>query len=444
MSTTSHPAPESRGGAEKALRPRASRPIAVGLAAVTLGAGLAAFPRSASADLATPGSAWVRTFHGYAFLTSNRQGGASGEQDFDSVNHLMINASRDWGGGTFELLGTFTAEPLTIAPEGSPLLFQRGETYRDVLLIDRQHPHDLFVELAARYGRELAPGRRIQLYVAPRGTPAVGPTPFVHRRSASENPLAPLAHHNQDSTHIAASVLTAGASLGRLGVEASAFNGKEPDENRWDIDLGGLDSYSARLSFRLASGLTLQVSAARLHAPEALEEGNQTRQTASLEYERPTDGGFVAATLVAGRNLVELGLQERGNTLEATWKFRGRNALYGRAERVDRDLYELLNKDQRPDSVPPHRVAVAAMTVGYARDLPPLGPASTGLGAALTAYRFDDRLQPAYGERPMSAQVFLRLRFGSMGAGHEHHHARHPTPSDQGGADRGRTNVPGR
>ena len=412
------------------------------LAAVTLGAGSAT--GSAAAEAGAPGSAWGRFLHGYAFLTSNRQGGDSGEQDFESTNHLMMGASRAWGRGSLEFLGTFSAEPLTIAPAGSALLFQRGETYRDVLLIDRQHPHDLLVELAARFSREFSGGRRVQFSGAPRGAPAVGPTPFVHRRSASENPLAPLAHHNQDSTHIAATVLTTGVRLGRLELETSVFNGKEPDENRWDIDVGGLDSYSGRLSFRPAPGLTIQVSAARLHAPEALEPGNQTRQTASLEYERPTDGGFVAATLVAGRNLVESGLQERGNTLEATWKFRGRHALYGRAERVDRDLYELLNKDQRPDSVPPRRLGVGALTLGYTRDLPPLGPASTGLGAALTAYRFDDRLQPAYGVRPMSAQVFLRLRFGSMGAGHEHHHALHPAAVDQGEAERGRTNVPGR
>lgn len=414
------------------------------MAALILGAGLSPLQASAAADAGAPGPKWVGYMHGYAFLTSNRQGGNSGEQDFESANHLMTGASRALGRGTLELLGTFTAEPLTVAPAGSPLLFQRGETYRDVLLIDLQHPHDLVVELAARFSREFAPGRGIRLYVAPRGAPAVGPTPFVHRRSASENPLAPLAHHNQDSTHIAASVLTGGVRLGRLELEASVFNGREPDENRWDIDLGGLDSYSARLFVRPATGLTVQVSAARLHAPEALEEGNQTRQTASLEYERTLDGGFVAAALVAGRNLVESGLQERGNTLEATWKFRGRHALYTRAERVDRDLYELLNKDQRPETVPPRRVAVGALTVGYTRDLPSLGPASTGVGAALTTYRFDDRLEAAYGGRPVSAQVFLRLRFGSMGAGHEHHHALHVAPPDQGEAERGRTNVPGR
>ncbi|MBI1951801.1 MAG: hypothetical protein HYS34_10630 [Acidobacteria bacterium] len=418
--------------------------VVAALAAVPSGAADRPSPPHPGADTPAAGAAWTTVYHGYAFLTSNRQGGASGEQDFESVNHFMIVSSKKWGPGTLELLGTFSAEPMTIAPAGSPLLFQRGETYRDTLLIDRQHPHDLFVQLAARFSRDFAPGRGVQLYVAPRGAPAVGPTPFVHRLSASENPLAPLAHHNQDSTHIAASVLTAGGSLGRLGLEASAFHGREPDENRWDIDLGGLDSYSGRLSFRPASGLAVQVSAARLHDPEAVEEGDQTRQTASIEYERPTGRGFVAAALVAGRNLGEDGAQERGNTLEATWTFGGGNALYARAERVDRDLYELLNKEQRPGTIPARRVAVGALTIGYVRDLPPLRAATTGLGAAWTAYRFDDRLAAAYGERPASAQVFLRLRFGSKGTGHMHHAALHPFAPGLGEADRGGATVPGR
>lgn len=355
----------------------------------------------------------------------------------------MVVSSRRWGPGTLELLGTLTAEPMTIAPAGSPLLFQRGETYQDTLLIDRQHPHDLFVQLAARWSREFAPAGGVQLYAAPRGAPAVGPTPFVHRLSASENPLAPLAHHNQDSTHIAADVLTAGVRLGRLGLEGSAFHGREPDENRWDVDLGGLDSYSARLTIRPAPSLALQVSAARLERPEAAEEGDQTRQTASIEYERQTARGFVAAALVAGRNLVEAGAQERGDTLEAAWKFGGRNTLYGRVERVDRDLFELLNKRQKPDAVPARRVAVEALTIGCARDLPRLRDAATALGAALTAYRFNDRLEPAYGERPVSAQIFLRLRFGSKGEGHEHHGVPQPAPG-QGAAGGATGTVPGR
>jgi hypothetical protein len=114
-------------------------------------------------------------------------------------------------------------------------------------------------------------------------------------------------------------------------------------------------------------------------------------------------------------------LVEWGNTLEATWKFATKHTVYGRLERVDRDLFELLNKTQRPDSVPARRTAVDALTLGYMRDLPLLTEAETGLGAGVTVYRFDERLDTVYGDRPLSAQVFLRLRFGSKGAEHHHH-----------------------
>lgn len=379
-----------------------------------------------------PAPPWTTMYHGYAFLTSNRQGGPSGEQDFDSINHLMVAASRTWGRRTLELLGTFTAEPMTVTPSGAPLLFQRGETYRKVLLVDRQHPHDMFVHLGARLTVAFSPRRSVQIAAAPVGEPTVGPTPFVHRLTSSENPLAPLAHHNQDSTHISADVLAAGIRLGPLGLEGSAFHGREPDENRWDVDQGGLDSYAGRVSWRPSPEIYIQVSAARREHPEEVEEGNQTRQTASIEFERRREAGFAAATLVAGRNLLEDGTQEWGTLLEGTWKFRGRHFLYGRAEKVDRDLFELQNKAQRPVTVPARRVAVEALTIGYTRELPALRTMETGLGAALTMYRFDDRLEAAYGERPVSAQIFLRLRSGSPQAEGHHHHGALTLPLDQG------------
>lgn len=381
-----------------------------------------------------PAQPWTTMYHGYAFLTSNRQGGPAGEQDFDSVNHLMMAASRTWGRRTLDLLGTFAAEPMTVTPSGAPLLFQRGETYRDVLLVDRQHPHDLVVQLGARLSVEFSPKRSVQIGASPVGEPTVGPTPFVHRLTSSENPLAPLAHHNQDSTHISADVLSAGVRLGPLGLEVSAFHGREPDENRWDVDQGGLDSYAARLSWRPSPEMYIQVSAARREHPEEIEEGNQTRQTASVEFERRREGGFAAATLVAGRNLLEDGAQEWGTLLEGIWKFRGRHFLFGRAERVDRDLFELQNKAQRPVTVPARRVAVEALTIGYTRELPSLRTLETGLGAALTVYRFDDRLEAAYGDRPVSAQIFLRVRFGSPQAEGHHHHGALALPLDQGAA----------
>ncbi len=383
-------------------------------------------PAATSAAGEAPGAAasaqgerWSKFFHGYAFLTTNRQGGRLSSRGFESANHFMTGASRPLRGGTLSFLGTFTIEPATVPPEGSGELFQRGETYGGKLLVDRQHPHDLFVELAARWERSLSKHTGLLLYAAPRGEPAVGPTAYPHRSSASENPTAPLAHHNQDSTHISADVVTVGIRAFKATLEGSAFHGREPDENRWDLEQGSIDSYAGRLTVRPGGGLTMQLSAARRKDPEAIEEGDQTRQTGSIEYMKTTTGGFLAASLILGRNLLPGDQIEWGNGLEATWKFRERNFLYGRIESVDRDRYELVNKTQRPANVPPARTTVQAGTIGYVRDLPRLQETECGAGAGVTVYRFDQALTPTYGGGPVSLQVFLRVRFGAHGgAGH--------------------------
>jgi hypothetical protein len=365
---------------------------------------------------------WMTMIHGYLFLNANRQGGPSGGGELESQNHLMTMAMRSWAGGKLSLRGAFALEPATIAPEGSRELFQRGETHDGVLLIDRQHPHDLFVELAAAWEKEIG-GGRLRAYAAPIGEPALGPVAYPHRLSASENPTAPLSHHNQDSTHIAADVLAAGWKYTIFEIEGSAFHGREPDENRWDIDQGRIDSWSGRLWVRPMPGLSLQVSSGHLEHPEAIEEGNQTRTTASLGYEKALPGGFIAATLIAGRNRTPDG-PEWGNLLEWTWKFADANFIYGRVESVDRDLYELTEKRQRPPDVPPGRTNVQAVTLGYVRDVALFPEAETGLGLDGTAYRFTSRLDSVYGAQPLSVHAFFRLRFGSGGhdhGGHEGH-----------------------
>ncbi len=361
---------------------------------------------------------WMTMLHGYAFLDANRQGGPSGGREFESQNHLMAMAVRGWGGGKLSLLGTFSLEPATIPPEGSRQLFQRGETYEGVLLVDRQHPHDLFVQLGASWEKETDEAGRARFYVAPVGEPALGPVAYPHRLSASENPSAPLAHHNQDSTHIASDVVTAGWKYTIFEVEGSAFHGREPDENRWDIEQGSLDSYAGRLWIRPTPELSLQVSSGHLEHPEKIEEGNQTRSTASIGWQSAFPNGFLAATLIAGRNLTPSG-PEWGNTLEWTWKFAGANFVYGRVESVDRDLYELTNKRQRPDDVAPQRTAVRAATLGFTRDVPLVSEAETGVGLDATVYRFTQRLDDVYGSHPVSIHGFFRVRFG-VGSMHEH------------------------
>jgi hypothetical protein len=377
----------------------------------------------AAMEAMEPMDHWMAMVHGYAFFSANRQGGPSGGREFESQNHLMTMAMRSWAGGKLSLLGTFTLEPATIPAEGSRELFQRGETFDGVLLIDRQHPHDLFVELGAAWEKAAGGAGKFRFYLAPIGEPALGPVAYPHRLSASENPTAPLSHHNQDSTHIAADVITAGWKYTIFEVEGSAFHGREPDENRWDIDQGKIDSYSGRAWIRPTPELSLQVSSGHLEHPEAIEEGNQTRTTASLGYEKAVPRGFIAATLIAGRNRTPDG-PEWGNLLEWTWKFADANFVYGRVESVDRDLYELTAKRQRPPDVPPDRTNVQSLTLGYVRDLALFSGAETGLGLDGTGYRFTSRLDSVYGAHPLSVHAFFRVRFGSGGhdhGGHEGH-----------------------
>lgn len=375
----------------------------------------------AAMEAMEPMDHWMTMVHGYAYASVNRQGGPSGDRDFESQNHLMVMALRSALGGKLSLLGTFSLEAATVPPSGSPQLFQRGESYHGVLLVDRQHPHDLFIQLAAAWERPVSSAARVRLSIAPIGEPALGPTAYPHRLSASENPTAPLSHHNQDSTHIAADVVTVGLTASVATLEGSAFHGQEPDANRWNIDQGNIDSYSGRLTIRPALEWSLQVSSGHLEHPEELEDGNQTRSTASLSYQRATSGGLFAATLATGKNQTPDG-PEWGSLLEWTWKFANSNFVYGRIESVDRDLYELTFKRQRPESVAPRRTRVDAATLGFVRDVPLVTEAETGIGADLTLYRFTSELDPVYGAHPLSFHGFLRVRFGSHGAAHAHAH----------------------
>ena len=366
---------------------------------------------------------WMTMVHGFVFLTFDHQGGPSGGQVFESQNHFMGMAIRRFAGGKLSLLGTFSLEPATIPPEGSPELFQRGETYNGILLVDLQHPHDFFTQLAVAWERTVWPGAQLGVYLAPVGEPALGPPPFTHRLSASENPIAPLSHHNQDATHIAYDVVAAGLSTRLWTLEGSGFHGAEPDENRWNIQAGKIDSYSGRLIIRPLPGLSAQFSAGHLENPEAVEEGDQTRVTASATYERCLPGGFLAVSLITGRNQTEEG-PEWGTLLEWVWRFADRNFFWGRLESVDRDLYELQNKQQRPEGVPHQRTRVKAETVGYTRDVPVQGKLEFGIGGSLTFYQFASSLDPVYGNNPVSYNLFLRFRFGAhfgmSDMGHSH------------------------
>ncbi len=244
---------------------------------------------------------WELMAHGAIFADYNQQGGPRGEGKAESVNWGMLMEQHKLGAGTILFRQMFSGESLTSPHPGFPELFQTGETYHGEPLVDHQHPHNLFAELALLYTLPLAEKLSWEFYGGPSAEPALGPVTFLHRASAAELPLAPLGHHLQDSTHTSFGVVTTGLVIDRVRLEACAFNGREPNEKRWSIQLAALDSWLTRATIAPASNWTAQYSIGRLEHPEALEPGSQWRQTASVEYNRPLAAGTWATTLVWGR-----------------------------------------------------------------------------------------------------------------------------------------------
>jgi hypothetical protein len=355
---------------------------------------------------------WSLMLHGQAFLDYDHQGGPRGATRVVSENWLMAMAHREAGKGGLMLLGMFSLDPWTVRPRGYPQLFQTGETFRGRPLVDAQHPHDLFMELAADYQYPLGRGRSVELYLAPVGEPALGPPAFMHRVSSMENPTAPLAHHWQDSTHISFGVATLGVMTRNWKLEGSLFNGREPDENRTDFDPIRFSSRSARLSYNPSPNWSFQLSNGHLKSPEALHpEHDIDRTTASVLYNRPRPDGNLALTLVWGRNN-EAGDRSDGYTLEGTYNFRTRHYLFGRIDRVaERGLLRSGDPETEP------RFTVNAFTLGYARDLSHRGSREIALGGMVTFYAKPERLDPIYGKNPVSFHLFLRIRPGRMTGG---------------------------
>ncbi len=346
--------------------------------------------------------AWMLMLHGMSDLVWDRQGGPRGDDAVFGANMLMAMADRRLGSGTLGLRAMTSLEPATIGKDGYPLLLQTGETADGVTpLIDRQHPHDLFMELAASYA--IARGRNSAfVYAGLPGEPALGPPAFMHRFSAANDPVAPITHHWLDSTHITFGVVTAGAVLDRVKVEASAFRGREPDPNRWNLDRPKLDSHAFRVSANPARSLALQVSHGRLNGPEPLEpDVDQNRTTASAILDGAWRAGHWEGTLAWGRNRNRPGHSLDGFLAEGAAGFGDSHTLFARAERVEKDdLFAA--SDPRAGEV----FTVGEATVGWRFDPVRRPHARAGLGVAGTVAFVPRAIRGVYGDRPGSVLVF--------------------------------------
>ncbi len=370
-------------------------------------------------------SDWLLMFHYNAVVGVNSQGGARGVTKLESSNWFMPMAYHKFGKGTLQLRGMFSFEPFTFPPGGSPLLFQTGETYKGQPLIDKQHPHDLFMELSAQYTHPLGERGTWFTYFGYPGEPALGPVAFMHRMSASENPSATLAHHLQDSTHISFGVLTTGFTYRWIKLEGSVFNGREPDENRYNFDAHKWNSRAARISIMPNQNWVIQTSYGFLRSPEASEpETDIRRATASVQYNRPLKRGNWASAFIWGRNHTSSPDETHnlnGYTFESTVNFLDKNYLYTRLELVDKN--ELLRAVDRArlgitDDHPSFRIG--AYTFGSARDLFTSEKMSLAVGSDLTFYSKPAVLDQLYGNNPVSWKLFFRIRPGKMDMGSMH------------------------
>jgi hypothetical protein len=364
---------------------------------------------------------WLLMFHGTAFENTLQQTGPRSYDKVFSTNWFMPMAQRQLGRGQLTLRTMLSLEPATVTSRYYPLPFQQGETAFGKPINDGQHPHDFVMELAALYDLRLGANALLSLYAAPVGDPAIGPSAYAHRASASENPVASLGHHLQDSTHIANDVVTAGFTYKLARIEASGFHGREPDEFRWNIDSGAIDSWSTRLTVQPGQNWSAQFSFAHLTSPEDLHPDDDVqRMTASIMYNQPLWRGSWASTLLWGRNrILQTGQVLNGYLAESTWQFAERNRIWGRIENVDRTTELLLGKQPEPVGFDERFLArIQAYTVGYDREVPLVRGLSTALGAQMTFYGKPDFLTPVYGRHPAGVILFVRIR--PTGNAHSH------------------------
>ena len=347
---------------------------------------------------------WTLMAHGVLNLVYSHQSGPRGDDKAFASGMLMGMARRPLGNGALQLRASMSPDPL-MGPSGYPLLLASGETAngRD-RLIDRQHPHDFVMELSASASQNLGRNSSVFLYTALPGEPAFGPSAFMHREAILDSPEAPISHHWLDSTHISFGVITAGLVLDRVKLEVSRFNGREPDQHRWNIETGPLDSTAVRVSWNPTTTLALQGSWGHFTDPEQLEPGvDQKRLSASALYAREIAPGWkLAATLAWGRKTVEDHNDDAFAT-EASLKHDAWT-LFGRAEMTEnRELVAGV------ENGPAYRVG--KVSLGTVRDFRIAEHLSIGVGGLLAVNFVPSELAPLYGgNNPTGAMGFVRLK----------------------------------
>jgi len=349
--------------------------------------------------------AWTLMLHGMADVVLDDQGGPRGRDKVFGSNMVMGMAQRGAGPGKVGIRAMLSAEPLTIGKGGYPLLLQTGETADGgTPLIDRQHPHDLFMELSGSYS--ISSGNRsLFLYAGLPGEPALGPPAFMHRFSGIALPEAPITHHWLDSSHVTFGVLTLGGVSGGLKLEASAFRGREPDQNRFNIESPKLDSYAFRASINPTKVWALQLSRGRLKSPEQLEPDiDVDRTTASIMHAHEWGTAHWETMAAWGRNKKRPGTTLDALDAETALELKARHTLFARLERVQKDeLFE--GSDPRAGN----SYWVGKASAGYRFDFSSPGRPRIGVGVLGSLISVPREIRDAYGRNPTAVMAFTHL-----------------------------------
>jgi hypothetical protein len=348
---------------------------------------------------------WMVMLHGRVTGVADWQSGPRGDDQVFSQSMLMAMATRDLGNGDTLGLKAMLSGDAFMGRRGYPLLLASGETADGVThLVDRQHPHDLFMELAATYSHPLSSTDSVFLYAGYPGEPALGPSAYMHRISAMDNPMTPISHHWLDSTHVTFGVLTGGYIHDDVKLEVSQFTGREPDQHRFNFDQATFDSTAARLSWNPGPNWSLQVSGGWLKSPEQLESNvNERRVTASATWFDQFDFGAIAATVAFGNKHLSNRTDESAGLVEAEFKPDTAWTLFARAETLGSD--ELV-----PSSASGPAVRGAGeLSVGVIHDWRLAEHWKFGIGGLYAADFTPSSATASYGDDPHGVMGFVRL-----------------------------------
>jgi hypothetical protein len=381
--------------------------------------------------------AWELMLHGFVFGQYIRQNGPRGDDQVGSLNWGMFMASRELAGGRFQARTMLSLDPATVTNRGYPLLLQSGETVDGEPLHDRQHPHDFWMELGVLYERAMTRSLGLSVYAAPSGEPALSPVAFMHRPSAMDNPLAPLGHHWQDATHISFGVLTAGLFGHSWKLEGSIFNGREPNEERWDFDRLKLDSYSGRLTLNPSAHWSLSAGYGYLASPEAHSPDESIhRITAGVLHGRKVGqaGQWASAFIYGSNRSSHHPERSQSVALESEAILDRWNTVLARGELAQKSAEDLVLDEPPFDFPSDERFSVTSLTLGYIRELGRGWGTTIGVGALGTVNLLPEALETAYGSRtPLGMALFLRIRPFHRGAmaGMDMHHDHQPVSRGQ-------------